>query len=592
MPSELSVLCAKALQKSFPLEGGGTLCALDALSFTLQAHTRLFAVAGPDGAGKSTLLRLIAGLIKPDAGEIRVFGRTPDPNDPAFVNSIGFMPQQFGLYEELTCRENFETFAALRGLTSEECETRFEALMRLTGLRGFEGRPAGKLSGGMKQKLGLACALAAKPKLLILDEPTVGVDPLSRRELFAVIRQMTDESGTYCLMSTTYLDEAEKADRVLLLQAGRALAEAAPAALAAELKGRTWRFLPKTDPEAAARRLMGSVLAADVQSPFLDALPRGSGIDLLSLEAQTSDRLLAAAGEGTLLTRRAALEDVYCDRTFRRETTQAPPEPKTPPQAALSPVRDTETVIEASHICRRFSDFTAVADTSFTVRRGEIFGLLGPNGAGKTTTFRMLCGLLTPSGGRIRVAGADMLTAKAAARRRIGYVAQRFSLYGRLTVEENLRYFGESYGLSGRVLSKRIEELCETFRLGGRRSHRAEALPLGLKRELAMAAALIHSPDILFLDEATSGADVEARRLFWRRIAALREAGTTTVVTTHFMEEAEYCDRLLIQDAGRVLAGGTPADIRRHAAIDGHPADSIEAAFIEIVRRARGEHRP
>lgn len=565
-----------ALMKTFPGPDGRPFKALNGIGFTVSQPGTVTSVAGPDGAGKSTLLALLAGLIRPDEGSAQIFGRTPDPNDPDFVSLIGYMPQRFGLYEELSAKENFDTFAALRGVPPDVATARFAELMALTGLKGFEDRAAGALSGGMKQKLGLVCTLAAMPPLLILDEPTVGVDPLSRLELRRIIRRMADEVGLTAVMSTAYLEEAAEADRVMLMNEGRILAYDSPKALITGIAGETWRVsLPEGDGGRTARRLMREVRAAKAASPLLDAVPRADGIDLLTAEPVSVSPVPGARP------RDPVLEDVYCRLTFERTPARVPAD--VPAGAA-----GEDTVIAAEHISKRFGSFTAVADTSFTVGRGEIFGLLGPNGAGKTTTFRMLCGLLEPTSGTIRVSGVDMLRAKSEARRRVGYVAQRFSLYERLTVEENLRYFGESYGVWGRRLNARLEELADAFRLGRWMRTAASALPLGIKRELAMAAALIHSPDILFLDEATSGADVAARRAFWRRIVSLCEAGTTAVVTTHFMEEAEYFDRLLIQDAGTVLAAGTPAEIRRHASADGRPV-TFEEAFIDIVRRHRAQ---
>ena len=284
--------------------------------------------------------------------------------------------------------------------------------------------------------------------------------------------------------------------------------------------------------------------------------------------------------EGTKLSSRTpALEDAYCALTFPRAD-------RTDSLRILPPayaVQEPEAVVARS-ISRRFGSFTAVEDTSFSVKKGEIFGLLGPNGAGKTTTFRMLCGLLPPSGGTISVAGSDLRTARSAARAKVGYVAQKFSLYAQLSARQNLEYFGACFGVAGQTLDNRIHELTTGSDLGERLQSITRELPLGAKRELALACALIHRPAILFLDEATSGADIAARRAFWRRIVGLAETGTTVIVTTHFLEEAEYCDRFLIQDAGRVLTLGTPSEVRHETG-----AASIEEAFISIVTQARRE---
>ena len=589
------------LTKIWPDPKGEPFRAVDGARFTVPEPGELIALIGPDGAGKTTLLRLLAGLLRPDAGWARLTGLRPDPENAAFTTLIGFMPQKFGLYERLSVEENFELFAQLRGVGKAAAKKRFEELMTLTGLAGFEDRLAGHLSGGMKQKLGLACALAAEPRLLILDEPTVGVDPLSRRELFRIIRRMKD-AGVTTILSTAYLDEAAKADRVLVLEHGRLIADVVPSAWTAGVAGRTFRLSAAQTVDAAAASVPGVppapsvpsvplVRAVDPASLWLDACPRGDGLDLLAAE----DGLTATSNlpdlnlHGRLSPRAPTLEDAYAAATLAHAPgthinlhEMAPAFPvRALGLAAPTSAASADDVVVARGISRLFGDFVAVEDTTFTVKRGEIFGLLGPNGAGKTTTFRMLCGLLAPTKGSVTVAGADLRTSKASARARVGYVAQKFSLYERLTVRETLRYFGESYGLSGAVLRARIGELLDGP-LGHYADWRTDVLPLGAKRELAMAAALVHRPAVLFADEATSGADLASRRAFWRRIRALADAGTTTVVTTHFMEEAEYCDRFLIQDAGRVLVIGTPAEVRRSVA-----ADTVEEAFIRIIERNR-----
>ena len=552
--------------------------ALDGVTLELSAVDRLIALVGPDGAGKSTFLRTLCGLEVPDAGTVELLGQTPDPDDEDFIGSIAFMPQSLGLYRTLSCRENLEVFAGLRGVPGADVPERIAKLLKMTGLAGFEDRPAGKLSGGMKQKLALASALLRVPRVLILDEPTVGVDPLSRRALWVVVREMLSESDMICLFSTAYLEEAETADRVLLFEEGRLAADDAPPTLMAAARGLVFQKSLGGMNERAAqtlcRRLMRETAIECPDSPLLDAVPRAGGAAVTLLPGVSPQAL----GLNGLAPRRASLEDAYVLLTFpqtvmtakAQKSAEAETAEKTekPSAAARAPFEKTraskhdDVVIRASGISRRFGSFVAVADTPFTVRRGEIFGLLGPNGAGKTTTFRMLCGLLAPSAGEIEVAGSDLRTAKAAARARIGYVAQKFSLYGRLTVEQNLRYFGRSYGLHGRELERRIEETAEDFGLARRMKSAAAALPFGARRDLSMACGLIHHPDILFLDEATSGADLASRRAFWRRIADLADAGTTVVVTTHFLEEAEYCDRFLIQDAGKVLVLGTPREVK------------------------------
>ncbi len=575
----------KNLRKTFRGPDGKPFAAIDNLSVLIPEPGAIVSLIGPDGAGKTTLLRLLAGILTPEDGEIRLFGRRPDTDDPDFVAMLGFMPQRFGLYEELSVWENFRIFGALRGIRGRALEARFRDLMTLSGLRGFESREAGKLSGGMKQKLGLSCSLLAEPKILLLDEPTVGVDPLSRRELWRILRDMRDRTGMTVLVSTAYLDEAEAADRTILISSGRLIAEGDPRELARETEGRTW--LARAGDErrtlALARTLMREVRAANPRAPWLDAVPHGNAVNLLSPEdarSGASEESFRTLPEGTKLSSRTpALEDAYCALTFPRAD-------RTDSLRILPPayaVQEPEAVVARS-ISRRFGSFTAVEDTSFSVKKGEIFGLLGPNGAGKTTTFRMLCGLLPPSGGTISVAGSDLPTARSPARAKVGYVAQKFSLYAQLSARQNLEYFGACFGVAGQTLDNRIHELTTGSDLGERLQSITRELPLGAKRELALACALIHRPAILFLDEATSGADIAARRAFWRRIVGLAETGTTVIVTTHFLEEAEYCDRFLIQDAGRVLTLGTPSEVRHETG-----AASIEEAFISIVTQARRE---
>ena len=584
-----------------PLDAARPIRAVDGISLKAggaEASDRLIALVGPDGAGKSTFIRLLCGLEAPDEGRLSVLGTTPDPDNEDFTTRIAFMPQTLGLYKTLSCRENLEVFAGLRGFEGKAegaagLERRIAELLSMTGLAGFEERQAGKLSGGMKQKLALASALLRIPDLLLLDEPTVGVDPLSRRELWSVVRRMLADTPMTCVFSTAYLEEAEAADRVLLFESGRIIADENPQTFISRAKGRTY-LLPlanraEHDAQMLCRRLSEETAATRSDALFLDIVPRMGGAAATTLAP-------------TFPVKDARVPTGFVPRlTFPREPKAANRLASPPSDASVSSAASADdtaerpVVIRADGIARKFGNFVAVADTSFEVRRGEIFGLLGPNGAGKTTTFRMLCGLLVPSKGQIEVASYDLRTAKAGARARIGYVAQKFSLYGKLSVEQNLRYFGRSYGFFGQALQDRIDASLEDFGLTDRRDTTAGSLSFGAKRDLSMACGLIHSPEILFLDEATSGADLASRRAFWRRINALAAAGTSVVVTTHFLEEAEYCDRFLIQDAGKVLALGTPREVKQRAAVLSAVSGqslvvdrmSIEDAFVAIVEAGR-----
>ena len=573
------VVIGKDLRKTFRAPGkGGEVHALDGVSIEVRAG-ELTALVGPDGAGKTTLIRLMAGLFTADGGTLRVLDIDPAVEPQRVQDRIGYMPQKFGLYEDLSVQENLDLYADLHGVTAEERSQRYPQLMQMTDLGRFTARLAGRLSGGMKQKLGLACTLVRSPQLLLLDEPTVGVDPLSRRELWLIVEHLVREQGLTVLTSTSYLDEAEKAARVLVLHEGRALAQSEPAGVTRVAAGRSLTLDP--GPGNTARNLQARLLD-DPQ--VIDAVPDGGLVRLVRAGAAA----VGAAPEPIAGCAATAVEPRFEDgfMVLLRGTAAHEAGVDIRLQRPLAPAQEG-AVVEVRDLLKRFGDFTAVNHVSFEVRRGEIFGLLGPNGAGKTTTFRMLCGLLPPSGGTLRIAGVDVRSAGAAARARLGYVAQKFSLYGSLTVGENLEFFASAYGLRGEMRRRRIEWAIRQFDLGHHEQTASGELPGGFKQRLAMGAALLHEPDILFLDEPTSGADPLARRAFWRRITALAEQGVTIIVTTHFMQEAEYCDHIAIMDGGRVLAQGSPAEIRRHA----HPKEggqaSMEDAFIAVVAAAR-----
>ncbi len=568
-------LTGRNLSKSFSHGKNAATRALDDVSIEAQ-HGKLTALVGPDGAGKTTLLRLAAGLMRADAGSLTVLGIDVSRHPQQIQDRISYMPQRFGLYEDLSVQENLDLYADLHGIAPQRRATRYPRLMEMTGLGAFRKRLAGKLSGGMKQKLGLACTLVRSPQLLLLDEPTVGVDPLSRRELWEIVEQLVDDDGLSVLVSTSYMDEAERSAHVIVMREGKVLATGSPQDVRRHASGRSFIAYPPAGqpPRKLQARLMDH---ADI----IDAVPQGGHVRLVrDREQDTGPAMFDGIRVEPVP---ASLEDGFMVLLHERSA-QAHMDATAMPQIPIEPaaVDRNEAVIQVRDLVRKFGDFTAVDRTSFEVHRGEVFGLLGPNGAGKTTTFRMLCGLLPATSGTLQVAGADLRHARAEARQRIGYVAQKFSLYGQLNVRENLEFFAGAYGLRNERLRLRMSATLQQFELETMQSLPAEDLPGGYKRRLAMAAALLHEPEILFLDEPTSGADPLARREFWRRITALAEQGTTVIVTTHFMEEAEYCDRIMIQDAGRTLAIGTPDEVRGHT-----DAPTMEQAFIAIVEKAR-----
>jgi ABC-2 type transport system ATP-binding protein len=581
------VLQAQDVHKTFRRESGEEVKALDGV--TLQvAHADLTALVGPDGAGKTTLIRLVAGLMTADAGRVHVLGIDAAVDPQQVQSRIAYMPQRFGLYEDLTVQENLDLYANLHGVAREQRREVYPQLMEMTALGPFTGRLAGRLSGGMKQKLGLACTLVRTPELLLLDEPTVGVDPLSRRELWDIIRQLVG-GGLTVVLSTSYLDEAERCRHAVVMHEGKVLAQGTPGDVTALASGHT--FLVRPTEGQKAREVQDRLLD---EPRVIDAVPEGGQVRVV-LQAASPDKeqpgnpLDGLHAEPTP----SRFEDGFMVllRQQNGAITQAPAAAMDVTQPT-QPRNGDEIVVQVHDLVRRFGAFTAVDHVSFEVRRGEIFGLLGPNGAGKTTTFRMLCGLLPASAGTLGVAGVDVRHARASARQRIGYVAQKFSLYGQLSVLDNLNFFASAYGLRGRRKRERIDWALDQFELGSLRRVPSGQLPGGYKQRLAMAAALLHEPEILFLDEPTSGADPLARREFWRRITALARQGVTVIVTTHFMEEAEYCDRAVIMDSGRVLAQGTPAEIRGRGRAEHGQQPDMEDAFIAIVEDARRAARP
>ena len=520
--------------------------------------------------------------------------------DPQSVQDrISYMPQKFGLYEDLSIQENLDLYADLHGVPMDVRKERFERLLKITDLARFTERPAGKLSGGMKQKLGLACTLVRSPELLLLDEPSVGVDPLSRRDLWIIIEQLVREENLSVILSTAYMDEAERCHQVYVMLDGQVLKQGTPNELTVQAQGQTWQVKPS--PNMKARVLQAHLL--DNQHYIADAVPKGDVVRFITrIESLILPEDLLPKGV-VAEQRPAELEDAFMLLLHEAKHTQKmvlaqgnlaldpsitliensdPPQVKTEQNVKQ---QLEKPVIVVKDLVRTFGDFTAVASTSFDVSRGEIFGLLGPNGAGKTTTFRMLCGLLPASSGMLEVAGMNLRTARAQARAKIGYVSQKFALYGNLSVLDNLKFFGGAYGLSGKQLKQQIDKALLQFEL--KPYAKSGDLPNGFKQRLSMAAALLHQPEIVFLDEPTSGIDPLARRSFWYTIGELANQGMTIIVTTHFMEEAEYCDRIAIQDAGKLLAIGTPQQIRGMAQLEG--VNDMNSAFIAIVEQSRAD---
>ena len=532
----------KKLIKTF-----GKITALDNLSLNIEKG-KITGLIGADGAGKTTLLRTIIGLLIPDKGDISTLGFNPVTQKDELTPLIGYMPQKFGLYEDLTVIENLMLYADLKGIETgvngdnkvngNEPLTRIrnsltlkrllplphgargevspvnaiKKMLEFTKLAPFQDRLAGALSGGMKQKLGLACTLLGNPEFLLLDEPSVGVDPISRRDLMQMVREMITPETTV-LWSTAYLDEAHSFDTAVVIDKGKVIYEGKPHDLAPTAQ----------EFEEKVIELMGGYKKEE------------------SLIAKNYDY-------------------------------KAP---------------EVELTVEADHLEKKYGNFYAVKNNTFKIKKGEIFGLLGPNGAGKSTSFKMMCGLAKPTNGTARIMGIDITKDPEKARSNLGYMAQKFSLYGSLTVQENLEFFASAYGIKFKNRSSKVQEIIDVFDLKDYADQKSEELPLGLKQRLSMACALIHNPPVLFLDEPTSGVDVITRRDFWNHITSLAKKGVTILVTTHFMDEAEYCDRISLFYKGETIALGTPEELKRKA-MELNPSPQPSPAR-RSIRRGEGE---
>ena len=492
----------------------GEVHAVDGVNLAVR-EGEIFGLIGHNGAGKSTLLRLLIGQLEPSEGSIRVLGLPAV--DTSLRRRIAYMPQGLGknLYLELSVQNNVDFMAQLFGLSPGEREKRVPELLEATGLGPFPDRPAGKLSGGMKQKLGLCCALIHDPDLLILDEPTTGVDPLSRRQFWQLIdRIRAHRPGMSVLIATAYMEEAARFDWLVAMNLGKVLAAGAPQELLAHSGGHTL--------EEAFIKLLPSEQLAGYQP--VEIRPRAAGTD-------------------------------------------------------------GETAIEARDLTMRFGRFTAADHVSFRIRRGEIFGFLGSNGCGKTTTMKMLTGLLPASAGQAWLFGQPVDPHDLATRRRVGYMTQSFSLYGELTVRQNLVIHARLFGIAADKIEARVQALAARLDLAGIMDALPHALPLGGRQRLSLAVALIHQPEMLILDEPTSGVDPVARDGFWRSMIDLaRKDNVTIFISTHFMNEAERCDRISLMHAGRVLVSDTPAALIARCGVE-----TLEQAFISHLEAATVE---
>ncbi len=555
---DIPAIEAKNLQKRY-----GEVLAVSGLDLAVQ-RGEIFGLVGADGAGKTTTIRMLCALSLPSAGEARVLGMDSVKQAEKVKAKIGYMSERFSLYSTLTVAENLDFFARLRNLPQDVSERNKKELLRFCRLEAFQDRRAEHLSGGMQKKLALACSMVHEPEVLFLDEPTTGVDPISRRDFWRIISELLLR-GVTILVSTPYLDEAERFNRVALMHRGQIIACDTPQNLKAEFSAQLLEI------RAAPVR---QALAVLKQAPFASN-PQvfGDSIHIVVDEAEKRTAEIEQLLKGRMIKvqaiRRIApgLEDIFVTR-LAGGGEEAPNRLKDNNLAAATSgeAEPAEAAIRVVDLTRKFGDFTAVDGVSFEVKQGEIFGLLGPNGSGKTTTIRMITGLLTSTSGSAFVLGRDMARGTGYVRSRMGYMSQKFSLFPSLTVEENINFYAGLYGLSASSLEERKKWVLEMAGLRGKERLMTHELAGGWKQRLALGCTIIHSPDVIFLDEPTSGVDPLSRRAFWELIQEMAARGKTIFITTHYMDEAEHCHRLGLMYQAKLIALASPAELKEKGA--------------------------
>jgi ABC-2 type transport system ATP-binding protein len=520
------------------------------------ADGEIFGLIGPDGAGKTSTFQVLAGVMEPSGGVAEIFGR---PAREA-RSQTGYLTQAFSLYPDLTVSENIRYIGDLRRVAPGEITERGRRYLQMFDMDRFSDRLAGKLSGGMKQKLALACALVPQPRVLLLDEPTTGVDPVSRREFWDALAHLAAD-GLTIVVATPYLDEAERCHRVALMHEGAIQQTGTPAELRGGLHAK--RLELRTENLAEAERLLAQSAGPDRE--ILDVQRFGDRLDLLVHHPDEAKRVVeeklkpAGLSIGELHEDEPTLENAFVAKL--RSLGQVINDTPFPGRHSHRDIRG-QTAIGASDLTRQFGEFTAVRSLNIEVQYGEIYGLLGANGAGKTTAIKMLCGLLDPSHGDVQLAGGRELRS-GSVRQRVGYMSQKFSLYDDLSIQENLEFFAGVYGVPKSERDEKIKWVLSFSGLEGKQGQVTGSLPGGWKQRVAFGAAILHEPSVLFLDEPTSGVDPLARRAFWTMINRLADAGTAILVTTHYLEESEQCNRLGLMVAGELVAEGSPTEIKK-----------------------------
>ena len=557
---------ASGLQKKYD-----NVLAVSGLDLRIE-RGEMFGLVGADGAGKSTTIRMLCTLVLPSAGEARILGMDTVKQAGNIKEKIGYVAERFNLYPTLTVEENLSFFARLRNLPREVSEKRMKELLQFCRLEPFRKRQAQHLSGGMQKKLALACSLIHEPEVVFLDEPTTGVDPVSRRDFWRIIADFLTR-GITVLVSTPYLDEAERFHRIAFMHKGQIIACDTPQNLKAQLAGelleiRTRQINEAVTVLARASFVQTAQVFGDTVHVMVDrAEKRRAEINRLLKEHSISVidlRRISAGLEDVFVTQLTGLEDKQKSRTAAENSVAT----------VLKEDSQYETAIEVTDLSKKFGDFTAVDRVSFNIARGEIFGLLGPNGSGKTTTIRMITGLLKSTEGKAFVLGGDMSLMADIVQSRIGYMSQKFSLFNDLTVEENITFYGNLYSLPAESLKERKAWVLKMAGLSGKEKTLAGELAGGWKQRLALGCAIIHSPEVVFLDEPTAGVDPLSRRAFWELIQELSTRGTTIFITTHYMDEAEHCHRLGLMYQGKLIALGSPHQLK---------TEQVKGELVEVI---------
>jgi ABC-2 type transport system ATP-binding protein/ribosome-dependent ATPase len=507
------------------------LTALKNVTLTIPKN-KLTCIVGPDGAGKSTLLKIIAGVLTFDEGELYIndkkIMKISEMED--FKDKIAFMPQGLGLnlYQNLSIEENIDFFASLHDLDKNKAAKRKETLLKITNLYRFKEREVSKLSGGMKQKLGICCSLIHSPELMILDEPTTGVDPVSRKELYLLIHQFIEEEGITAVISTSYIDEAERGDKIIILNDGQIILD--------------------------DKNFKDDINVYEISSPdFLEIYNRLNSEEYHFIKLNRDNIRLSPKNNEMVTKDWHQVKPTLDDRILSVIGTRKL-------DFIISPqkLRDSN-IIDIKNISKNFGNFFAVKDVSLEIKKGEIMGLLGPNGAGKTTLIKLILNLYTPTSGYIKI---DVPESEL--KNSIGYMSQKFSLYSDLTVRENLLFYGSTRGISLSRLKARVEELIDLGNLKMYKDEIVENLPLGIRQRLALMTSIMHNPEIIFLDEPTAGVNIAERDTFWQIIRYLsNNHNITIIVSTHYMDEANYCDRLCLMFEGKISLIGTPDELKR-----------------------------